>query len=735
MSTIRSKLKYYLASFIAYFIFLYILLWLIDRSNYGKGIADALHSSAFNSKMYRTIGDSARNNFVNELTVKNKLVKLFHKDQYISSQSDVTNSKREQSTHLKTGGLSSQEIMDDIQVNFDGKTSDYESGDNNDSVAPLYTDAFYHYLLQKRCLLGCEGLLYPDGYSFNLLFTSLRLPVGVYEDFIVHLCNNHSLFSCIYRVKGSPISRNACRIVYIVQNCIAFFIFSFTNMIFDYVGLDSNISVLSDLLITSPLSLFFGSVALGLYTCPIVNSIEFEKSVFTSCKGYIVALGRFMILPLVALMFGLLLLSALCTRRSNIIIIILSFIWQAQLQAFILEFIYAILLFKSSYYYQLKVAGIPLIEIGSLFAERVSKSIQQEYYMYYTRYFQGLFVRDYITSIRVAKIKEVSIENHRLRQDVHEPNTISVLSPNINMDVDGVEVFENPLLAAKKAPRLSKIGFDTVSAPLGVTRTLDDNDPEHDFNDTVKFKKNIFQTVKLDPAFGTSYPLKMMGHHTTQRKSDIQWADMDGPNIQTEGFGCDVEVGDASEEELDTFDDTVTFPDIISKSVNQDARKRGTAFVGYDTAYQKPKVTNSNPIKNKVTAKLKDTKHINTVTINEDEENDDALYEEFQAFRNDLNRHSEVGLSSEGDEISFEDWKIKRKDLRAKDVNYVSAFRFFERREQEHGEKAPKLTSSQQRAMGLHTKFGRRASALRQDDSTKAMKPEQSDSGNNARSI
>ena len=72
-------------------------------------------------------------------------------------------------------------------------------------------------------------------------------------------------------------------------------------------------------------------------------------------------------------------------------------------------------------------------------------------------------------------------------------------------------------------------------------------------------------------------------------------------------------------------------------------------------------------MQNKVTTKFKGTKHINAVTINEAEESDDTLYEEFQAFRIDANRRSEVGLSSEVDEISFEDLKIWRKELRTKD--------------------------------------------------------------------
>ncbi len=684
---------------------------------------------------------------MNALPVKNKLVKLLRQDKYIASQSDETsgNSNRSKETGQ---GLSAQENPMDIESEVsDGGV--YASSDSRDGAGDsevVFTDAFYHYILQKRCLIGCTGLLYPKGYKLNLLFTSLDLPVGVYEDFLVHLYNNHSLFSCIYSVKGSPISRNACRIVYIVQNCIAFFIFSFTNMIYDFIGLNSNFSVLSDILITSPLSLFFGSIALGLYTCPIVNSIEFEQSSLSRYKKSIMSMGRFMVLPFIALVFGLLLLSALCTRRSNIFYVIISFIWQAQLQAFVLELLYAVLLFKSTYYYQVKFAGFTLIEVGCLFAERVLKSTQQEYYMYYSRHLHGLFVRDYITITKADRLQELAAESRRLVSvGVEECNRISVLSPtsnssnNNNDNNDDVEVFENPLLAMKKAPRLSMVRSDVAAAAHYPTASLDNYDPENEFNEINTLRKNTFQTVTLNPMLGASNaPLKKVEHYATQRKSDIQLGDLHGSRVEFDSNNAEEEGLGSDDDELeDTFDDMITI-DSVPKASSNEPHKRGTAYVGYETAYQKPKVVSTNPLQTKI-AHLKDGKHeIKKTVIAEDEEDDDALYEEFQVFRIDLNRRSEVGLSSEGDEISFEDWKINRKNLRAKEESYVNAFRFFERREQETGTKAPKLTPSQQRAMGLHVKFGKRASLLRQDDSTKETKPEttsETSNQSNTRSI
>ena len=728
-SVLASKLKYYLASFIAYFILLYLLLWLLDKSKLGKNTSDALHTSAFNSKMYLNTASKERRDFIEALSVKNKLVKLSRQDTYIASKSDqIANRGKDDQ------GLSTQENSLDIESEESSSAqynrSDDPSIDRGNEV--IFTDAFYHYILQKRCLIGCNGVLYPKGFKLNLLIASLDLPVGMFEDFLIHLYNNHSLFSCIFSVKGSPISRNACRIVYIVQNCIAFFIFSFTNMVYEYVGLSNNFSILSDLLITSPLSLFFGSIAIGLYTCPVVNNLEFEQSRLSRYKKSIITLGRFMIIPFLGLIFGLLLLSALCTNRSNISFVIFSFIWQVQLQSFVLELIYAALLFKSTFYYQIKMVGVPLIEVGCLFAERVVKSYQNEYYMYYSRHFHGLFVRDYITSTRFSRLQVLATESHSLNEEVQDSNRISASLPGA--DIDEIEVFENPLLTKKKASRLSMISSDKAVAAPYPTLSLDSYDPEKEIH-AVTIGKNKFQTVTLNPLLGSSANRRNdLGNHTTQRESDIQLADLHGSRVQKE-YNIDhaaVEDGTSSDDEFDdTFDDDIVVTDSATPTTSSnEAHKRGTAYVGYDTAYQKSKVGTANPLHNKIT-NFKDEKHnIKNVKIHEDEENDDELYEEFQAFRIDSNRRSEVGLDSEGDEISFEDWKIKRKELRAKEESYVNAFRFFERREQETGAKVPKFTASQQRAIGLHVKFGKRASLLKQDETAKEIKPESTSTGN-----
>jgi len=140
---------------------------------------------------------------VSELTVKNKLVKLLQEDQFVSSQSDVPNPKRRSDTSAKRQENVANKLFNEFDVEREMSDSRDTIDSGKSDSESVFTDAFYHYIMQKRCLLGCEGLLYPYGYKLNLLVTSLSLPEGVYEDFIIHLCNNNSLFSCIYSVKGS----------------------------------------------------------------------------------------------------------------------------------------------------------------------------------------------------------------------------------------------------------------------------------------------------------------------------------------------------------------------------------------------------------------------------------------------------------------------------------------------------------------------------------------------------
>ena len=407
---VKVKVKYYMVSFCGFFVAMFLFLVVLDKS-VSKALLHRLHNSAYQSGMYKKDGTSDRKDYLETLPVRNKLNQLATDDRYVASLFDSVSMKN----------IKKLSTRNEISFNENqGKT-------DSSRFAAIYDEAFYQYLLQKRCLIGCNGILYPDGFRLNLIIKSYHLREGVVEDFILFICNNHSLLSCIYRVGGSPISRNACRILYLVQNSIAFFMSALNSLIFSYANLNPYFGYLSDFIIVAPVSIFLGSVILELYTCRMVNSARFRQGSCGKYVRYVAFVGKLMVIPCILLMFVLLILAALCTSSSDVYSVILSFVWQVQLQSILLEFLYALVLFNSTYFYQMRILGIPVVEIGSIFAERVLKCIQPEYYMYYSS-FMGLVAVDLITDKVVPNKAEVISAKPK---DVYMPDGVESPSNRI----------------------------------------------------------------------------------------------------------------------------------------------------------------------------------------------------------------------------------------------------------------------------------------------------------------
>ena len=580
---VQVKVKYYMVTFCGFFVAMFLFLVILDKS-VSKRWLNRLHDSAYESKMYKKDGTSDRRDYLETLPVRNKLNQLAIDERFVASLVDSVSVKN----------------MRKISKDPSFHQNKTQTGISGSGDLTLYDDAFYQYLLQKRCLIGCAGILYPAGFKLNLLIQSYHLREGVVEDFILFLCNNHSLLSCIYRVRGSPISRNACRILYLVQNSIAFFMSALNNLIFAYAHLDPNFGYLSDLIIVAPASIFLGSVILELYTCRIVNSTKFAQGSCGKYGKFITFVGKLMVIPFILLIFVLLILAALCTQSSNVYSVTLSFVWQVQLQSVVLEFLYALVLFNSAYFYQMRVLGIPVVEMGSIFAERVLKCIQPEYYMYYTSMMGGFIAVDLITNKVVPNKPEIISTKPK---DVYVP--------------DGIEAPQNRI-------------------------TLYDN-----YGDD------------------SGYELSTLCHNPLFTASHSQQAVIPESELTTHSSFSN----DFSETHRVRVDET----DQV-----QAPRPQFNLLQALQRPLQKTKLPN----------------------ISKDVDSDDSLREEFQEFQ--LTHQDSPSNDDMSSNLSFEEWKIERKELKGVGEHYENAFRFFERKEQEAGIAIPKVTSSVQRAMGIH---------------------------------
>ena len=85
-----------------------------------------------------------------------------------------------------------------------------------------FSEGFYMYIDQRRTYFGCEPLIFPDG-KVSACGRQIAFEQSLLEDYVVFLCNNHSVLNCLYACDGAPVDRMGNRLIYITQQSIAFF--------------------------------------------------------------------------------------------------------------------------------------------------------------------------------------------------------------------------------------------------------------------------------------------------------------------------------------------------------------------------------------------------------------------------------------------------------------------------------------------------------------------------------
>ena len=108
-------------------------------------------------------------------------------------------------------------------------------------------------LLAKKCYLRCGAVVYPLGCAVPRLGLVLR--PGLAEDFVLHLCNNHTILSCVLGAKGSPYSRTSRRLVFITQHIFVFFLVAVTNTVLDFAGVSTSYTALFNIAVLQPVTL------------------------------------------------------------------------------------------------------------------------------------------------------------------------------------------------------------------------------------------------------------------------------------------------------------------------------------------------------------------------------------------------------------------------------------------------------------------------------------------------
>ncbi len=257
VEVVKTKMQYYIGAYIAYFTAIYVLLYLFASTKYGLSTVKSLYDSSYQSNV--------------------------HQD-YVIGNTEVHSTE----AALQYLYISNQRILDQIAADSlrtrNGNKNDIMSvlinncmQDNN----AIYSNGYIAYVCDKRCLLGCKPILYPNGFQFNIPFLfQISLPPGRYEDWVLYVCNNHSFFSCFYYVNGhrlgtyvqstiyyhvrhlithSLLGAHGTKLMLICKDIVVFVLSQFSIMILQYTTLSlPGINIAVSLFIITPVSISIG---------------------------------------------------------------------------------------------------------------------------------------------------------------------------------------------------------------------------------------------------------------------------------------------------------------------------------------------------------------------------------------------------------------------------------------------------------------------------------------------
>ena len=403
----KTKAKFYLAAYIAFFCGIFFILCVLDYFHLIKARSHRLLETAFSSNLYqKSLLRSSKGQVV--------LAGLHQLDKDIQKLLTATGQ---------------QESVRSLESNTfdDPNTRSIEEAPSSRSVTQLlksskkftFNRAFHKYLQQGRSYLGCDkGIFFSKGVSISFFScVLLHLEPGLVEDFVLHICTNHSFISCFMAPSGSDYSRSGRRLVFMMQNITAFFISAFTSSLFNFCGLGVLFSNAFDVLVISPVSLKLGEFTKYFYTLKYSVDLSDDATSLSDAwsvvvKQSLVYFSRYIVFFMIICGLVLLFLSALFTFSENRDGIITQFLWQVLLVAIVYELVVSCLLFVSSYYYRvsLVVCGhdFVLLEIGTRYLEIITKTELQLNHDYVIIHQVKCWLQvDYVVSKQYALMKGI----------------------------------------------------------------------------------------------------------------------------------------------------------------------------------------------------------------------------------------------------------------------------------------------------------------------------------------
>ncbi len=373
---VRKKTDYYLGAYLAYFLGIYVFMYIVAYSRVGATWVARLYESAYYS-----------NNFskcTQELVPaqENSEINFVLKEIYENNKRVHGTMKLEEEFHKGRSNNSSQiDNYDDEDVCEGGESQSISSVRRKSMNSRLlsimmknkdsFSTAFQEYIMQSRTLLGSLGILFPAGYSIVICGHTCTLPLAMMENFILYVCINHAFFNCFYYVKGSKLGRHGTKLVYICREIVVFVLSQFLELVVKFIGASGTGSaIFFNIFIVVPLAQSIGAFLAALYTCPCADSAEFQAK-YTRIHGYVLLLGRLALLPILLLIFISLIIACIFSTATKIVFIIANYAINVQILGVIQRLFTCALRFIDNYYFEINIGRYNVVSVGGIYLERI----------------------------------------------------------------------------------------------------------------------------------------------------------------------------------------------------------------------------------------------------------------------------------------------------------------------------------------------------------------------------
>ena len=362
----KEKTRYYIVSFVSYFLAIYLILYLIKWSKYGRSTVDALHRSAYESHFYVT-----------------KLCSIeqsspFDHDESCVLKSIIMKNRELLRLHEEEVSKPDEGEKDDIRYTFDDD-SDIKRISVDGSIKMIEDDAhadvpyekckpYVNYVADYRYLLGCEPILFNNGITINFYIFKSYLRPGFVENLILFLCNNSQFFSLLYCMDSQTNIQNFGIIVYIVRECVVFVLSQFILALVHYFSVDTYeyVNPLVDFFVVTPASIAVGSSLVLLYTAPCADRVNNRY-----LKRFIRCLSRITIVPILTVLSVALISACILTTGRKVPMILMKFFFTVQLFSILIEIGLAIFGYVDNYFFRFTVFGCIIFSAGDYYAERI----------------------------------------------------------------------------------------------------------------------------------------------------------------------------------------------------------------------------------------------------------------------------------------------------------------------------------------------------------------------------